>query len=94
MKRKSQALLLANSNTEDKNLRKTIEELAELTVELLQKLNKPHKNNDKEIIKEIADVKIRMYYLTDRFGKATINNAIDTKLKYLNKHVNIRRRSN
>lgn len=35
---------------------KCAEELAELSVELLQTLNKPHKNNHKKILLEIEDV--------------------------------------
>ena len=35
---------------------KCAEELAELSVELLQTLNKPRKNNHKKILSEIEDV--------------------------------------
>ena len=35
---------------------KCVEELAELSVELLQTLNKPRKNNHKKILSEIEDV--------------------------------------
>ena len=35
---------------------KCVEELAELSVELLQTLNKPRKNNHKKILLEIQDV--------------------------------------
>lgn len=35
---------------------KCVEELAELSVELLQTLNKPRKNNYKKILSEIEDV--------------------------------------
>ena len=38
------------------NFMKCAEELAELSVELLQTLNKPRKNNHKKILSEIEDV--------------------------------------
>jgi len=89
--RKEQALTIAKRNTTERNLQKAYEELIELSLELIQRVNKPHKNNDGAIIKEIADVKIRLWYLEERYGKKNINHAIDNKLNIL-KHVNIRRR--
>jgi len=94
MKKRKLSLNVAKRNTESKNLRKAIEELTELSLELLQRLNKPHKNNDKNIVKEIADVKIRLYWLEDKFDKNKVDKAMENKLKLLNKNVNIRRRRN
>ena len=92
-KLRKKALSLASSNTETINLQKASEELLELALELVQRVNKPHKINDKAIILEIADVKIRLWYLEQRFGKNSVKTAVTKKLKSLN-HVNIRRRSN
>jgi NTP pyrophosphatase (non-canonical NTP hydrolase) len=92
-KLKEKAILLASKNTETTNFQKASEELLELALELVQRVNKPHKINDEAIIKEIADVKIRLWYLEQRFGKNSVKTAVHKKLKSLN-HVNIRRRSN
>jgi|TARA_R110000822_G_scaffold152112_5_gene291312 NTP pyrophosphatase (non-canonical NTP hydrolase) len=81
MNLKKRSLQVAAKNTSNKNIRKSIEELTELSLELLHKLNKPHKDNNAKIIKEIADVEIRMLYLKKTFGKAAIKTAMDKKLK-------------
>jgi len=83
---------VAKKNSKSKNHHKAIEELMELGLELMQRVNKPHKNNDQAIVKEIADVKIRMWYLEKHYGPKNIKKAINNKLKLLEKNVNIRRR--
>lgn len=91
MTNKKKSLKLAKSNSLGTNLRKTIEELTELSLELQHKINKPHKVNDKKIVEEIAHVKIRLWWLEEEFGKVEVKKEETKKLKSLN-HVNNRRR--
>lgn len=93
MSLKNKARALFNRNSTEYNFKKAIEELTELSLELIQRVNKPHKNNDKEIIKELADVKIRLLYLEDLYGKEVIKERMIYKLKTIIKNVNNRRRS-
>jgi hypothetical protein len=44
---------------------KCVEELNELSTELIQQINKPHKNKKKNIISEIADVECVIKKLKD-----------------------------
>jgi len=45
------------TEVESRVFKKLIEELTELSLELIHALNKPKKENAKEIIEEISDVK-------------------------------------
>jgi NTP pyrophosphatase (non-canonical NTP hydrolase) len=81
-------------NTKEYNIQKCIEELQELSLALTQQLNKPSKDYKKEIIDEIGDVKIRLLYLTDTYGKKIIKERIKMKLIKFKKNVINRRYSN
>lgn len=83
-----------NNNSEDYNIRKTIEELQELSLILTQQLNKPNKDYTSKINEEIAHVLIRMEYLTNKYSKDDIIKQINKKLKQLRKNVINRRHSN
>lgn len=68
---------LVEHNTYTYNLSKASEELQELSLALIQKINKPAKVDDQEIIDEIGDVKIRLAVLNELFDK----NKIDIRVK-------------
>ena len=89
-KYKKLANVIFKNNTKDFNIRKTIEELQELSLILTQQLNKPHKDFNDEIIKEIADVKIRLLYLDTIYNKTAIYNRMIFKIKKIIKNVNNR----
>lgn len=78
---------VANVNTEQFNLLKAIEELAELQEVLVKYLTRrnPEKLVD-EITSEIADVKVRILYLEDKFGEDTIKKKKELKLNRLYKN--------
>lgn len=62
------------------NFHKTAEELQELALVLTQKLLKPTKVPDQEIIEEIGDVIIRLETLKPYFNQGAILNRINYKL--------------
>ena len=75
---------LHQNNGEIYNLHKASEELLELALVLNQKMLKPGKINDQEIIDEIGDVLIRVKILCKMFPMDEIQKRIDFKLsKYL-----------
>lgn len=55
--------LFFKKNTTDFNIRKAIEELNELNLELIHFLNKDNANNKIDIMKELVDVEIRLTWL-------------------------------
>jgi hypothetical protein len=61
-------------------LNKAAEETSELTTILLQKLLKPHKVDNQDVIDEIGDVYIRIKMLTMQVGKEKVQERIDFKL--------------
>lgn len=69
-------------------LTKAAEECSELTTILLQKLLKPAKVDNQDVIDEIGDVYIRLKMLTMQIGKEKVQARIDYKLakyaQYLN----------
>lgn len=72
---------LLNVNDEDYTLRKTIEELQELSLILTQRLNKSKELvPDKDIIEEIGDVQIRLKVLKKMFPSKLIKKRINFKL--------------
>lgn len=72
---------LLNINDEDYTLRKTIEELQELSLILTQRLNKSKELvPDKDIIEEIGDVQIRLKVLKKMFPSKLIKKRINFKL--------------
>lgn len=68
------------NNPKDYNLHKASEECQELGLVLNQKLLKPQKVKDQEIIDEIGDVYIRLEILKRIYGEEAIQARIDTKL--------------
>lgn len=79
---------LLNVNDEDYTLRKTIEELQELSLILTQRLNKSKELvPDKDIIEEIGDVKIRLKVLEKMFPQKLIKKRINFKLKKFYKYI-------
>lgn len=79
---------LLNINDEDYTLRKTIEELQELSLILTQRLNKSKELvPDKDIIEEIGDVKIRLKVLEKMFPQKLIKKRINFKLKKFYKYI-------
>lgn len=90
---KNKTLDLLKNNTDQYNILKCIEELNELSTILTQSLTKPNKIDDKDIVKEIGDVKIRLWYLIDKFGEYPVRERIINKLIDINKYANNRRRS-
>lgn len=68
------------NNTRDYNMRKAAEELAELSLVLLQKINKPLKVDDADIIDEIGDVKIRLGVLERMYDRSKITERVLHKI--------------
>lgn len=80
-----------HKNTFNFNLLKTAEECNELATVILQRINKgPLKVPDEEIIKEIGDLKLRIIYLEEIYGKEKVNNRVKEKFIQINKYVNNR----
>lgn len=73
--------ILVKKNGFEYNLSKASEELQELSLALTQKLNKPYKVTDQEIIDEIGDVEIRIAILRKIFNPEKIDKRISEKLK-------------
>lgn len=71
---------LVETNKHKYNLHKASEEFQELALVLNQKLLKPNKVDDKEIIDEIGDAIIRMEVLKRMFNIDDIQKRIDNKL--------------
>jgi len=79
---------LLNVNEENYTIRKTIEELQELSLILTQRLNKSKELvPDKDIIEEIGDVKIRLEVLERMFPSKLIKKRINFKLKKFYKYI-------
>lgn len=68
------------NNGEKYNLHKASEELQELALVLTQKLLKPTKVNDQEIIDEIGDVIIRLEILKKIYPMTEITERVNFKL--------------
>ena len=73
--------LLNTFNNKDYNKRKCIEELQELSLVLLQSLNKPDKNFDNKIIEELGDVEFRLKWLKSLYSKKLIKKRVNHKYK-------------
>lgn len=71
--------LLKNNGTEY-NMHKASEEFQELALVLNQKLLKPTKVDDQEIIDEIGDCIIRLKILKKMYSKSKIKERVDYKL--------------
>lgn len=79
--------ILVERNGYEYNLGKAAEELSELTTVLLQKLLKPNKVKDQEIIDEIGDCIIRLEILQKIFNKELIDKRIAYKLGKFQEYV-------
>ncbi len=82
--------ILAKKNGYEYNLSKASEELQELSLVLTQKLNKPYKITDQEIIDEIGDVEIRLAILRKLFNPEKVDKRIAEKLKSFKNMRNMR----
>jgi hypothetical protein len=84
---------LVEHNTFEYNLHKASEEFQELSLVLTQKLLKPNKVNDQEIIDEIGDCIIRLEVLKKIYNSVAIQERVNFKLnkfeEYLKKYKNV-----
>jgi hypothetical protein len=71
---------LVENNGFEYNIHKASEEFQELALVLNQKLLKPNKVNDSEIIDEIGDCIIRLEILKKLYNNELIQQRIDKKL--------------
>lgn len=79
---------LINKNERQYNILKTVEELQELALALIQSVNKDNIEDDIQIIEEIGDVKIRMKVLETMFDEQKIKTRINYKLNKFLKYIN------
>lgn len=79
--------ILVEKNGYEYNLSKASEELQELALVLTQKLNKPKKVDDQEIIDEIGDVEIRLEILKKIFDKKKIEERVAHKLSKFQSYI-------
>ena len=86
-KTKSILDILVEKNGYHYNLHKASEELQELSLVLTQKLLKPKKVDDQEIIDEIGDVIIRLDILKKIFNNEKIENRVAYKLSKFNEYI-------
>lgn len=85
---------MAHNNTRKYNRLKAVEELQELALILVQKVNKPEKVNDQQIIDEIGDVKIRLEVLERIFSSDAINERINNKLNQFRRFIESEKHKN
>lgn len=79
----------------DHNFKKAVEELMELALVLMQKLNKPIAGapEEQEIIDEIGDVEIRMEVLKRLFPKDKIDKRIKFKMDKFRNYIETKKYS-
>lgn len=77
---------LVENNKSKHNLLKAAEELSELALALLQKVNKENVN-DNNIVEEMGHVKIRLAVLDELFNKQDVQESIDSKLSKFRKYI-------
>lgn len=85
---------LSVHNTKNYNLLKASEECQELALILLQKLTKPARVNDQQIINEIGDVIVRIKVLKRFYSKKKINQRVNDKLSNLDTYIKTKRYRN
>lgn len=78
---------LVNLNDRNYNMLKAAEELQELALALIQRLNKDTITDDTEIIDEIGDVEIRMKVLKRMFSSKKVKTRINYKLNKFRKYI-------
>jgi len=79
--------MLLKHNSKKFNFRKAAEELNELSLVLLQYLNKEQQPNEQAIIDEIGDVYIRVGVVARYFNEGRISKRIDDKLTKLKSYI-------
>ncbi len=92
--RKSIIDILVERNSYEYNLHKASEEFQELALVLTQKLTKPHKINEQEIIDEIGDAEIRLEILKKLFNREKIDRRVAYKLKNFQQYVDSKKYKN
>ena len=80
-KKRSLRKILLQHNRPEYNITKAIEELNELSTELIKYVNKPHINNIQAIVDEIGDVKIRLQVIETMFGREDVKKRVKLKSK-------------
>jgi hypothetical protein len=78
---------LYKCNSKKFNFRKAAEELNELSLVLLQYLNKEQQPNEQAIIDEIGDVGIRVAVVAKYFNENLISKRVDDKLTKLKSYI-------
>lgn len=81
---------LAEKNSENYNLLKVAEECSELSKEIIDYINKPHKGNISKLADEYGDLVIRMNILIRKMGegfKEYVESRIESKLKKYQKRL-------
>ena len=87
MKNKDIINHLTETNDYTYNLLKASEELSELSLVLLQLVNKPDKVDKQEVIDEIGDVQIRMKILSKLFDKDAVKKRYNFKLSKFKSYI-------
>lgn len=85
-KLKKQSLTIERKNDNYFNLMKSIEELNELSLALVQSITKSHTSkpiSKQEIIDEIGDVKRKIWLLESIYGKKNVKKRIKNKINQL-----------
>lgn len=85
---------MAKENDPTYNLTKAAEELQELSLALIQRVNKGGKITDKQIIDEIGDVKIRLEVLERVFCKESIWARVNKKMLQFQHYINTKKHEN
>ncbi len=78
---------MTSENEDLYNERKLIEEMSELTKELVHITTKPSKFDTSKVQKELGDVKLRLEIVCRRYGIKQVNNRVEEKLKLAEKRL-------
>lgn len=87
MKLKKLSKKLYKNNDKTYNLLKAAEELQELSLALIQQVNKINSDNTKNIIEEIGDVELRLAVVKRYYSSKAIDKRIRRKSKSILKHL-------
>jgi len=88
MKNKEVIKFLCENNDKNYQLIKACEEFSELTTALIQfHTKKGRKTTADDVIKEIADAKIRLKVMEDAFGPKSVKKAYNNKLSKFAKYI-------
>lgn len=87
-KRRGVIQQLVDTNDHKYQLLKASEEAGELSVSLLQYVNKKgRKTTEQDVIDEIGDVEIRLEILKEVFGRDRVNKRVADKLEKFNRYL-------